>query len=100
MNKCEYCGKEFEQAGNYPEKLCQVCKYLVRLPKYFRKKDFYEDECLKPYVGKSMFLCGYSGSGKTVFLMEVLKQTIKAGKHGIYANIPELMSDIKYADDK
>lgn len=98
--KCEYCEKEFEQVGNYQEKLCPVCKYLVRLPKYFRSNDFYDSECLKPYVEKGIFLCGYSGSGKTVFLIEVLKETMKQGKGGTYVNIPELLSETKYNDDK
>ena len=95
---CLSCGKEYE-GENYNGK-CVPCTYLPKIPEYFLQKDYYKPEQLRKYIGKNMYICGVSNAGKTIFLMEVLKQTIRDGIPAEYVNMPELFSEIKYADDK
>ena len=98
MKKCS-CGKEFETDNSYVSK-CVECRYMHLLPEFFLQKDYYKPEQVRKYINKNIYLCGASNAGKTVFLIEVLKQSIRDEVPAEYVNLPELLAQIRYADDK
>ena len=77
-----------------------MCRFFPKLPKFYQENSFYDPECLKKYVNRNMYICGNSNAGKTVFLIEVLKQSLRDNIPAEYVNMPELFSQIRYADNK